>query len=385
MSKKLIPYSKQFIDADDIKAVSVSLKQELITQGKNLKKLEALVCKKLKCKYAIACSSATAGLHMVNNLFKNKIFISSPLTFASTVSTVILSSNKINLVDIDKTSLLINSKKIKSKKFDGIINVLFGGSAENSIELRKKFKNKIIIEDASHALGAKYLDGNPVGSCKYSDFSIFSLHPVNSITSGEGGIITTNSKEYYEKLRLMRSHGIIRKTDQSKYNKLFNKNLIDKPWYYEIHNIGFNYRLNEIQAALAVSQLKKLNKFIRFRKKISLVYDRCLQNNKNIELPQSNKKTRKYSSHHLYTIRTRGKIKRDFLQKELAKNGIGSQVHYIPIHKLDIFKKRFIKKKLPNTNFHFKNCLSIPNFYKLDSNKLKKITNTIQKITYENR
>ena len=384
MPKKLIPYSKQFIDKGDISAVSLSLKQELITQGKNLKKLEELICKKLKCKFAIACSSATAGLHMVNNLFKNKKFITSPLTFASTVSTVLLSSNKIDLVDIDKKTLLIDEKKIKSKSFDGIINVLFSGSSENSIELRKKFKNKIIIEDASHALGAKYLNGAYVGSCKYSDFSIFSLHPVKSITSGEGGIITTNSKEYYEKLRLMRSHGIIRKTDQSKYNKLINKKLINKPWYYEIHNIGFNYRLNEIQAALAISQFKKLDVFIRFRKKIALFYDGYFKNNKNIEIPQSDKKIRENSSHHLYTIRTKGKNKRDILQTELAKNGIGSQVHYIPIHKLHSFKKRFVKIKLPNTDFHFNNCLSIPNFYKLDNKKLKKIINTIQKITCEN-
>jgi dTDP-4-amino-4,6-dideoxygalactose transaminase len=383
MSKKLIPYSKQFIDKNDIVAVSLSLKQELITQGKNLKKLEKLICKRLKCKYAIACSSATAGLHMVNNLFKNKKFITSPLTFASTVSTVLLSSNKIDLVDIDKRTLLIDVKKIRSKNFDGIVNVLFSGSSENSIDLRKKFRNKIIIEDASHALGAKYLDGSFVGSCKYSDFSIFSLHPVKSITSGEGGIITTNSKKYYEKLKLMRSHGIIRKTDQSKYNKLRNKKLKNKTWYYEIHHIGFNYRLNEIQAALAISQFKKLNVFIRYRKKIALYYDKYFKNNKNIEIPQSDKKIRKNSSHHLYTIRTKGKNKRDILQTELAKKGVGSQVHYIPIHKLDSFKKKFAKIKLPNTDFHFNNCLSIPNFYKLDNKKLKKIINSIQKITCE--
>lgn len=384
MSKNLIPYSKQFIDNRDINAVTFSLKQKLITQGKNLLKLENLICKKLKCKYAIACSSATAGLHMVNSLFKNKKFITSPLTFASTVSTVILSSNKIDLVDIDKNSLLLDSKKIRLKNFDGIINVLFAGSSENSIDLRNKYSKKIIIEDASHALGGKYLDGTPIGSCKYSDFSIFSLHPVKSITSGEGGIITTNSKKYYEKLKLIRSHGILRKSDQTKFNRIFNKKLINKPWYYEIQNIGFNYRLNEIQSCLAISQLKKLDKFIRFRKKIALTYDKFLKYYKNIELPQSKKIIRKFSSHHLYTIRAKGKINRDVIQKKLANNGIGSQVHYIPIHRLDIFKKSFQNKKFPNADFHFNNCLSIPIFYKLSFKKLKKIISILKKISNEN-
>ena len=383
MIKKTIPYSKQNIDSSDKIAVIKSLNQTLITQGPILKNLEKKICKKLKVKYAVAVSSATAGLHMVNNLFKNKKFITSPLTFASTVSTVILSSNKIDLIDIDKNSLLIDTKKIRFKNFDGIINVLFAGSSENSIDLRKKYRKKIIIEDASHALGGKYLDGTPIGSCKYSDFSIFSLHPVKSITSGEGGIITTNSKKYYEKLKLMRSHGIIRKSDQTKFNKILNKKLIDKPWYYEIQNIGFNYRLNEIQASLAISQFKKLDKFIKFRKKIALTYDKYLKDFKNIDLPQSKKEVRKFSSHHLYTIRTNGKINRDLIRKKLANNGIGSQVHYIPIHNLDIFKKYFIKKKFPNVDFHFENCLSIPIFYKLSYKKLKKIILILKKISNE--
>jgi len=380
---KIIPYSRQSIDKSDILAVQKSLSGDFLTQGYIQSQFEKQIAKRLKCKYALVCSSATAGLHMINSLFKKKRFAVSPLTFASTVSTIILSKNTPVFTDISKHTLLIDPNKIKKNKIDGIINVLFAGSSSNSIELRKKFKNKIIIEDASHALGGQYEDDSMIGSCKYSDFSVFSLHPVKSITSGEGGIITTNSKNFYEKLKLLRSHGILRKKDISKNSKFVSKNNETKKlWYYEINSIGFNYRMNEIQCALGLSQFRKLNKFIAKRRKISKLYDNLFKKNENIEIPQKDILTRSKSSHHLYTIRVISKkINRDKLQRKLLKYGIESQVHYIPAYNFNAFKKNVNKGNYKNTEYHFSRCLSIPNFYNLDLDKVKKISFIINNLT----
>ena len=371
MQKKIIPYSRQFIDKSDINSVSRSLKQDLITQGNNLEKLESAICKTLNCKYAIACSSATAGLHMINMLFNKKRIAAPALTFFSTISTIILSQNYPKLYDVDYSSLLIDIDKLKKDKtnIDIIINVLFAGNTINSHKLRKEFSKKIIIEDASHALGSRYIDGSPVGSCKYSDFTVFSLHPVKSITSGEGGIITTNNKNFYNKLKLMRNHGIIRSSSR-KYS-----------WQYEINNLGLNYRLSEIQASLALSQLKKLKKFINFRKKISKTYDNLFKKNENIDLPQSSNLERNNSAHHLYIIRLKSFKIRNLLFKKLKSYGIGSQVHYIPAYKFKIFDNKTYEKKLKNTEKHFKTCLSIPCFFKLEKNQVKYIAKTINLLT----
>lgn len=380
MNKKIIPYSKQNIDSSDKVAVLKSLNQSFITQGPILEILEKEICKKFKVKYAVAVSSATAGLHICNLLFKNKKVLTQSLTFASTVSTILFSGNKPILADIDKDTLQINPNKIK-KKFDIVLNVLFAGSANNSIQFRKKFKKKIIIEDASHAMGGKYPDGTPVGSCKYADLCVFSLHPVKSITSGEGGIITTNNKLFFEKLKLLRNHGIIRKKDISS-NIKFKSNSKNKneKWYYEINDKGLNYRMNEIQASLAVSQLKKLGKFISKRKKLSLVYDRYFKKNINIELPQSSKPERNNSAHHLYIIKINSKkTNRDKLQNYLFSKFIGTQVHYIPVHKFSVFKNVEKIGNLKNTEKYFSSCLSIPLFYDLKNLEQMKIIKEINK------
>lgn len=379
MIKKIIPYSRQNIDSSDKNAVLKSLNQTFITQGPILENLEKEICKKLKVKYAVAVSSATAGLHICNLLFKNKRVLTQSLTFASTISTILYSGNKPILTDIDDKTLLLDPRKIK-KKFDIVVNVLFAGSASNSILLRKKFKKKIIIEDASHALGGKYPDGTPIGSCKYSDLCVFSLHPVKSITSGEGGIITTNNKKFFEKLKLLRNHGIIRQKDISSNTKFkSNSKYKNQKWYYEINDKGLNYRMNEIQASLALSQLRKLNKFISKRKKLSLVYDTHFKKNIFLELPQSTKIERNNSAHHLYIIKINSKkTDRNKLQNYLFSKLIGTQVHYIPVHKFKVFKNLEKNGNLKNTEKYFNSCLSIPLFYDLKNFEQIK---TIKEIT----
>ena len=255
----MIPYSRQYIDSTDIKYVVKTLKSKLITQGPIIEKFEKSICKLVGAKYAVAVSSCSAGLHLaaiISNLEKGKTLLTSPNTFCSTANSASHCGAKLDFtdIDLDTGNMNINEilKKIKKNKIKAIAPVHFGGLPIELKQINKAAKQKkiMIYEDAAHSLGAHYQDGSPVGSCKFSDMTVFSFHPVKSITTGEGGIITTNNKKIYEKLISLRSHGIER--DQNKLNK---KNFFS-PWYYEMQKLGFHYRITDIQCALGLSQLK---------------------------------------------------------------------------------------------------------------------------------
>ena len=278
-----IPYGKQFIDKDDIKAVSKALQKNFITQGPIIEQFEKKICRLVKSKYAVALSSCSAGLHLALASIKKtrkKEVITSPISFVSTANAII--HNKYNPVflDIDKYSLNLCINKFenyinRNKNISAVIPVHLGGYAFNSKTLFNlaKRKNIYVIEDAAHSFGARYEDGNMVGSCKYSDITVFSFHPVKTLTTGEGGVVTTNSKKIYERLLRLRSHGIEKKTNQWKNKKLGftnGKNM----WYYEMQELGFNYRITDIQCALGLSQLNKLKKIVNQRAKIAKIYDK---------------------------------------------------------------------------------------------------------------
>ena len=236
----------------------------------------------------------------------------------------------------------------------------------------------MIFEDAAHALGAHYQDGSPVGYCKFSDMTIFSFHPVKSITTGEGGVITTNNKKIYDKLKSLRSHGIER--DKSKLNKKF----FFSPWYYEMQKPGFHYRITDIQCALGLSQLKKLKKFINYRRKIANFYDKQFSKFKNCKPLQLN--MRKKSANHLYVLKINfEKIKKSKKEviKYLRSNNILTQVHYIPVTNHPYYSQYKKKNKLINTSVYYEQCLSIPIFFGLKKNQLKFIVKKLKKIIEE--
>ena len=370
---KYIPYGRQFIDRSDVKEVSKALVQDFITTGNYVKKFEGRVSSFLRVKYALSCINGTSALHlafMAINLKKNDVVIMPAVNFIASYSMAKLMNAKVYLADVDSLTgqmtaktLVDCIKKNKIKKVKVVVTMYLGGYPENVIEfykIKKKYKF-YLIEDACHALGAKYYYKNtyiPIGSCKHSDIATFSLHPVKTITSGEGGIVTTNNRLIYKQMNLMRSHGI-------KKNKNFH-------WKYNISKLGYNYRLSDLNCALALSQLKKINKFINYRKKIYDFYRSNLKNNQFINLPNY---TYAKSSFHLFLISINFKKEKnkDKFLKFLKKEKIYFQFHYIPIYKFKIFDKKINLGFYKGSESYYRNTLSLPIFYNLSINSAKQV------------
>ena len=337
----MIPYGKQTIGEDDIKEVVNSLKSDFLTTGPKIKEFEEKFADYVGAKYAVAVSNGTAALHLAclaAGLKQGEELITSPMTFAASANCALYCKAKPIFVDINEQGL-IDESKIEEKitnKTKIIIPVHYSGLPCNMEKIKQvadKYK-LIVIEDACHALGGRYKNSK-IGNCEYSDIAIFSFHPVKHITTGEGGMITTNSKELYEKLLLLRTHGI---TKDSK--KFINQN--DGPWYYEMQELGFNYRLTDFQCALGINQLNKIDKFIEKRREIAGKYDKSFENNKDIEILKENQN--QSNPYHLYVIKVKNKKTRLKLFNYLKQKGIFCQVHYIPAYWHPYYQRLGYKK-----------------------------------------
>jgi dTDP-4-amino-4,6-dideoxygalactose transaminase len=377
---KTIPYGRQYIDSQDIRLVSKALKEDLITTGRYVKKFENEISDFLKVKYAASCNSGTSALHlalMALNVKKDDVIIMPVINFIAAYNMAKLMNAKIFLADVNPLTGQMTPKTLsecikinKLKKIKAIVTMYLGGYPENVIEfynIKKKF-NCYLIEDACHALGSRYLFNKrflPIGSCKHSDISTFSLHPVKTITSGEGGLATTNNKLFYNRIVSLRSHGI---------NK--DKNF---HWKYNLSESGFNYRLSDVNCALGLGQLKKINKFINYRRKIFDLYKIELKKIINKITFPSYKISK--PSYHLFLISINFKKIRstkDKFLKFLRKNNILCQYHYIPIYKFKLFNKKINLNFYRGAEFYYKNTISLPIFYDLNINFQKKIINKIK-------
>lgn len=308
---KIIPYGKHFIDDDDINAVIDVLRHKNLTQGKEIENFEQAVADFVGAKHAVAMSSWTAGLHMAclaAGITKGDKVVTSPITFVASANVAFYCNARPIFVDIDSETINIDHQSLENlvesnSDIKAIIPVHYGGLACNMKEIQDiaKKSNSIVIEDAAHALGAKYQDGSMVGNCRYSDMTGFSFHPVKSIAAGEGGMITTNNYQIYKKLLRLRSHGINKLDDAFKSEKLAYTQGIQNPWYYEMQELGYNYRITDIQCALGQSQLKKLPSFLDRRRQLAIQYDEAFKHDDGIEPIHSS--YRNISSHHLYVLR----------------------------------------------------------------------------------
>lgn len=380
-----IPYGKQTINSEDIKLVTKVLKSDYLTTGPFVEKFENSFKKKVNSKYAISCSNGTSALHLsmlAIGLKKNDVVIMPTINFIASANMSRLLNAKIYLADVDSstgqlTKKTINEciKKNKIRTLKLILIMHHGGSPNLGSDLsffKRKYKC-FIIEDACHALGGKYsIKKNiKVGSCKFSDISTFSFHPVKSITTAEGGMITTSDKKIYQKIKILRNHGMIR-------NKLKNTN---KFLGYKIVDIGFNYRLSDMSSALGISQLKRIDKFIKKRNIISKKYFNKLSFLKDyIYLPDKKKDVQ--NAWHLFVLRinfNKLKINRVKFFKLLSSKGVNTQIHYTPIYNQPLFKD--LKSNIfKGTEKYFNTCLSIPIYPELSNIQIKHVVNSIKLI-----
>lgn len=375
-----IPYSKQNINQDDINAVIEVLHSPYITQGPAIGQFEESIKEYSGAKYAAALSSGTAALHialMALKVGKGDIVWTCPISFVASSNCALYVGATIDFVDCNLATGNINIKSLQEKliKAEGeerlpkaIIIVHFSGRTCDMAEifrLSEKYGFKV-IEDAAHALGASYANGEKVGCNKYADITMFSFHPVKSITTGEGGVLTTNDKEIYEKIALLRTHGITRDEDKMQHKP-------HGPWYYEQIELGYHYRMTDIQAALGKSQMHRLDDFITKRRAIAESYSTALSGLP-ITLPEADKN----SAWHLYVIHVEAKIRKRVFEY-MRGTGIGVNVHYIPIHMQPYYQRLGFKTgQFPNSEKFYEGALSLPIFPTLQENEQEYVAQTLK-------
>jgi len=371
----MIPYGHQWIDNKDIKEVTKVLKTDWITQGPKIKEFEKIIAKYCSAKYAVAVSSGTAALHLAYLAadIKNKDeVITTPLTFASTANAVVYCGGKPIFVDIEKDTFNINPELVEKSitpRTKAIATVDLAGHPcdyDKILKIAKKHK-LLVVEDASHSLGSEYKK-RKIGSI--ADMTIFSFHPVKAITTGEGGMIVTNNKSLYEKLKTLRHHGIVKKPKKGS-------------WYYEIENPGYNYRITDFQCALGISQFKKISEFIKRRREIVAKYNKEFKDIKEIMTPIEKKYAK--SAWHIYPIQLKLeklKVNRKKIFEELRGAGIGVQIHYIPLHLQPFFKNKFGYKKgnFPITEKYYQGAITLPLFPKMTTKDVKTVIEMIKKV-----
>ena len=382
----MIPYGRQNISQKDIDSVIDVLRSDFLTQGPKVPEFEKCIASYCKSNYAVALNSATSALHiscLALGLGKGDWLWTSAITFAASANCAIYCGAKVDFIDIDANTYNLcptelEKKLIKADKTGAlpkvVIAVHFSGQScdmSKIYELSKKYNFKI-IEDASHVIGAKYKN-ELIGNCLYSDITVFSFHPVKIITSGEGGMALTNNKVLAEKISLLRSHGITRDI-----KKMIGK--VDGPWFYQQIDLGFNYRMTDIQAALGISQMKKIDEFVAIRHDIAMKYNKSL-NDLPLTLPMQEKYN--YSSFHLYSI----KINFDKIEKSLVEvfdsmrnSGIGVNKHYIPVYRHPFFANfGFTKDYCKEATKYYEQSISLPIYPGLTSKQQSKVINSLKK------
>ena len=383
----MIPYGKQDISQTDIDSVVDVLQSDFLTQGPQVPLFEKIVSDYCGAKYGVAVNSGTSALHiacLALGLGKDDYLWTSPNTFVASANCGLYCGAKIDFVDIDSQTYnlsvtALENKLIQAKQEDKlpkiVIPVHFAGQSCDMKKIRslsQEYDFKI-IEDASHAIGGKYLD-QPIGGCQYSDITVFSFHPVKIITTAEGGLATTNDKELSVRMQLFRSHGITRDPE------LMTKEA-EGGWYYQQVDLGFNYRMTELQAALGISQMERLDKFVSMRHQCQIRYDELL---KGLPVVVPYQSLDSYSALHLYPIQIKlDKIKRTHREvfQALRENDIGVNVHYIPVHTQPYYEDmRFKKGDYPNAESYYESAISIPMFQGLTIEMQDEVINVLKKV-----
>ncbi|MDR2591732.1 MAG: UDP-4-amino-4,6-dideoxy-N-acetyl-beta-L-altrosamine transaminase [Chitinispirillales bacterium] len=378
---EFIPYGRQWIDEADIKAVESVLRSGYLTQGPRIEGFENSIKSAVGAKHCVVVSNATQALHIAVSALEigeGSEGITTPITFVASANCLITNGLVPVFADIDAQTYNISPHEIEkgiTPRTRVIIPVDFAGQAVD-IDAIKEIAERhklFIIEDAAHAIGSKYADGKAVGCCHKSDMTIFSFHPVKTITSGEGGAITTNNDVLYKRLLKLRTIGITKDEQELSKNP--------GPWYYEVQMLGGNNRMTDIQAALGSSQMSKLDSFKKRRREIVSMYNDAFSDKPNITVPYE--KNGVDSCFHLYVLQLDfdkiGKSRKQVME-ELRQKGIGTQVHYIPVNSQPYYVGKYGEyrpKEYPVTESYYRNCLSIPLFPMMSDEDVEYVEKTI--------
>lgn len=374
-----LQYGRQYIDEEDISKVVEVLKGDYLTTGPYVKNFEEALAKKVGAQYAVAVTSGTAALHcavIAAGIEKGDEVLVTPMTFAASANCILYVGATPIFVDVEENTGNIDVNKIEEKitdKTKAIIAVSYRGNPvkiDKIMDIAKKH-NLIVIEDAAHAIGAKYKDSY-VGN--NADMTIFSFHPVKHITTGEGGAITTNDKELYRKLIEVRSHGITRNVDIME-NK-------DDPWYYEQIDLGYNYRMPDINAALGASQIKKLDSFIEKRKELATLYSSMLKGNQYVTLLEDTEGG--FNSEHIYVIKLnleKLNCTRREVFSALIKENIGVNVHYIPVYFHPYYRKLGYKRGIcPVCEEFYERIITLPLHVSMNRDDVISVIKALDKV-----
>lgn len=394
----LLPYGRQSIDADDIAAVTRILQGDWLTTGPAVAAFEAAAAEKLGAAHAIACSSGTAGLHLAAlalDLGPGDFVIVPAMSFSASANAARYVGAEVIFADVDAASGLMGPEQFSAaldragdKPVKAVVPVHLNGQCEDmaAISALAASRRIAIIEDACHAIGGDYDDAgkrHTIGACGHSNMAMFSMHAVKTFTAGEGGLVTTNDPKLAVRMAQMRSHGITREPDDfSDTAMAFDEDGAVNPWYYELQSLGFNYRITDFQCALAQSQLARLDGFVARRRALAAQYDKLLAKLAPVLQPVARVATCR-AAWHLYAVRIEFAalgLSRAQVMGRLRADGIGSQVHYIPIHRQPYYRERYGHIDLPGVIDYYDHCLSLPLFPAMADDDVARVVGTLKGI-----
>jgi UDP-4-amino-4,6-dideoxy-N-acetyl-beta-L-altrosamine transaminase len=376
---RFVPYGRQCIEGDDVNAVVEVLKSDFITQGPKIQEFERDLAAYCRAKYAVVFNSGTSALHAaysVGGIGNGQEIITTPISFVATANAALYVGARPVFADVESNTGNLDASLIHkniNRRTAAIIPVHYAGHPVNMEEIQRiaRAHELLVIEDACHALGARFGD-QKIGACSHSDMAIFSFHPVKHIATGEGGAVLVNNPELYEKLLVFRNHGIT------------GRRFLGQPagdWYYEMQFLGYNYRMTDIQAALGVSQLRKLDRFLERRRRIAETYSEAFRGNPFFDVPVE--KEYAFSAYHLYSIRLRSRYQRrkGEIFSRMRDRGLGVQVHYIPIYLQPYYKSIGYERGLcPIAEEFYEQEISLPIFPGMTQEDIEYVKTVVPKV-----